>query len=112
MASDRGIEQQLAVDQIANEVLKLVRSPAWGFIRHYLRVKREGEAKKLLYFLKPSTNPDEMAIAQGTIRMIDELLADTEESSLQLAHAVGDFAARSLEGPYREKKAAPPRGRN
>lgn len=101
MRQEKNIEAVLRSGNVAQQVLGLVRSPAWVPIQRYLRSLRAADAKKLIYVYRLPQNEQEMTVCQARIKLIDELLADTDESSLKLASDVADQQEVPTGSPFK-----------
>jgi hypothetical protein len=82
-------------------ICALFRHPGWVHYMHYLRVVRRNAAQRLIYQNDPKTHSTEMARAQAEIRLIDKILADTQDASRVLAHKIYDNFDTPSGSPYR-----------
>jgi hypothetical protein len=68
-------------------------------------VVRRCAAQRLIYQLDPEVHGTEIARAQAEIRLIDKILADTQDVSKVLAHKIFDHLESASGSPYRADDA-------
>jgi len=99
---ENGIDRLSTTD--AENVALLFRQPGWGLFINYLKVKRRTAAAQVLYHLDVD-RPSEMAEARGKIRLIDELLTETQNSRRMLASRMLDNVGQKSGAPYAAEDA-------